>query len=224
MIKITILIKWSLTEADVYIRAYKAVKLMFNINTGNLDFSGYQLLIVLVIIELATSMKFIGLLLINLKFERFLVIFILNWENHSIKLKWKNHLQKNKIIRGKNLVNSYTNNIATYNFILARDTELNAGPGLHPKPKSSKCNACDKAVGTNRKRVKFDVCHNLTHVPCLNISKHQQKNYTVKTVPLMACNECLLPTLPFFKTRDLNTSFNTKTHDHPLAITLTSKS
>ena len=36
---------------------------MFNINTENLNF-----------------MKFIGLLLINLKFERFLVIFILNWK------------------------------------------------------------------------------------------------------------------------------------------------
>ena len=43
MIKITILIKWSLTEADLYIRVYKAMKLMFNINTGILNFSGYYL-------------------------------------------------------------------------------------------------------------------------------------------------------------------------------------
>ena len=35
----------------------------------------------------------------------------------------------------------------------------------------------------------------------------------------MTCNECLLSTLPFFKTRDLNASFNTKIHDHPLATT-----
>ena len=38
----------------------------------------------LVIIELTTSMKFIGLSLINLKFERLiLVIFILNWNFFS---------------------------------------------------------------------------------------------------------------------------------------------
>ena len=30
----------------------------------------------------------------------------------------------------------------------------------------------------------------------------------------MACNECLLSTLPFFKARDLNASFNTEIHDH----------
>ena len=90
---------------------------------------------------------------------------------------------------------------------------------MHIKPKALKCNVCDKAVGTNRKRVKCDVCHNLMHVSCLNISKHQQKNYTVKTIPLMTCNECLLSTLPFFKTSDLNASFNTEVHDHPPATT-----
>ena len=35
----------------------------------------------------------------------------------------------------------------------------------------------------------------------------------------MTCNECLLSTLPFFKTRDLNASFNTKIHDHPSTTT-----
>ena len=36
---------------------------------------------------------------------------------------------------------------------------------------------------------------------------------------MMTCNECLLSTLPFFKKRDLNASFNTKIHDHPSATT-----
>ena len=134
-------------------------------------------------------------------------------------LKWKNHLKKNKIKRGKSRVNYYANHIATNNLILAGDVELNPGPGLHIKPKVPKCNVCDKVVVTNRKRVKCDVCHNLTHVSCLNISKHEQKNYTVETVPLMTCNECLLSTLPFFKTRDLNASFNTEIRDYPATTT-----
>ena len=96
-------------------------------------------------------------------------------------LKWKNHLKKNKIKRGKSRVNYYANHIATYNLVLAGDIYLNPGPGLHPKLKASKCNVFDKAIGRNRKRVKCSVCHNLTHVSCLNISKHQQSNYTVKT-------------------------------------------
>ena len=117
-------------------------------------------------------------------------------------LKWKNHFKNNKIKRGKSRVDYYANQIATCNLILAGDIELNPGPGLHPKTKASKCNICDKAVGTNRKRVKCDVCHNLRHVSCLNISKHQQNN---------------------FKTRDLNVYFNTQIHDHPFATTPTSK-
>ena len=63
------------------------------------------------------------------------------------------------------------------------------------------------------------MCHNLTHVSCFNISKHQQKSYTVEIVPLIICNECLLSELPFFKTRVLNASFNTEIHDHPPATT-----
>ena len=36
----------------------------------------------------------------------------------------------------------------------------------------------------------------------------------------MTCNERLLSTLPYFKTRDLiNASFNTEIHDHPSATT-----
>ena len=127
-------------------------------------------------------------------------------------LKWKNHLKKNKIKRQKSgliLCKS-----CSYNLILAGDIELNLGPGLHTKPKAPKCNVCDKAIGTNWKQVKCDVCHNLKDVSCLNISKHQQKNYTAETLPLMTCNECLLSTLPFFRTRDLNASFNTEIHDH----------
>ena len=87
--------------------------------------------------------------------------------------KQKNHLKKNKIKRGKSRVNYYASYIATCNLILAEDIELNPGPGLHPKPKVPKCNICDKAVDTKRKRVKCDKCHNLTHVSRLNISKHQ---------------------------------------------------
>ena len=93
-------------------------------------------------------------------------------------LKLKNHLKKNKTKRGKSRVNYYVSHIATYNLILAGDIEINPGPGLHPKPKAPKCNVCDKAVGTNRKRVKCDVCLNLTHVSCLNISK-TNKNTTL---------------------------------------------
>ena len=132
-------------------------------------------------------------------------------------LRWKNQLRKSKIKLGNSRVNYYANHITTYDLILAGDIEHNPGPGLRTKPKASKCNVCDKAVGTDRKRVKCDVHHNLTHVSYLNISKHQQKNYTVENVPLLTCNECLLSTLPFFKTRDLYASFNTEIHDHPPA-------
>ena len=139
----------------------------------------------------------------------------------TIILKWKNHFKKNKIKRGTSTINYYANQV-TYNFdnfILAGDIELNQRPGLHPKRKVSKCNVCDKAVGTNRKRVKCNVCHNLTHFSYLIISKHQQRNCTVKTVPLMTRNECLQSTLPFFKMRDINASCNTETRDHPSATT-----
>ena len=54
--------------------------------------------------------------------------------------------------------------------------------------------------------------------------QNQQKYYTVKTVPLMTCNEFLLLTLPFFKTRDVNESFKTEIQDQPPATTLTTKS
>ena len=92
-------------------------------------------------------------------------------------LKWKNPHNKNKIKRAKSRVNYYANCIATYNLILAGDIELNPGPGLHAKPKTPKCNVCDKAVGTNRKRVKCDVCHNLTHVSCLIDDMHAMNVY-----------------------------------------------
>ena len=73
-------------------------------------------------------------------------------------LKLKNYLKKNKTKRGKSPV-YYAKHIATYNLILAGDMVLNPGPGLHPEPKASKCNVCDKAVGANRKLVKCDVRH-----------------------------------------------------------------
>ena len=60
-------------------------------------------------------------------------------------------------------------------FWLAEDIELNPGPSFHSKLKAPKCNVWDKAVGTNRERVTCNVCHNLMHVSCLNLSKHQQK-------------------------------------------------
>ena len=88
-------------------------------------------------------------------------------------LKWNNHLKKNKIKRGESRVNYYANHIATYNLILAGDIELNPGPVSHPTLKASKRNAYGKAFGTNRKQIKCDVCHNLMHVSCLNISKHR---------------------------------------------------
>ena len=46
------------------------------------------------------------------------------------------------------------------------------------------------------------------------------KKLHCKTLPLMTCNERVLSTLPYFKTRDLiNASFNTEIHDHPYAAT-----
>ena len=53
--------------------------------------------------------------------------------------------------------------------------EVNPGLGSRVKNDPAKYSICNKAVGTNRKRVKCEVCQHLTHVSCLNISKMQQK-------------------------------------------------
>ena len=112
-------------------------------------------------------------------------------------------------------INYYANHTATYNLVLAGDIELNPGPGSLSKPKSPKCNVCERAVGSNRKRVKCDVCQNFTHVSCLNYDKQQQKKFTVKSVPYITCNECLLSTLPFFKSRDINPPRYTEANYYP---------
>ena len=65
-----------------------------------------------------------------------------------------------------------------------------------------------KAVGKNIKHVKCEVCQ---HVSCLNISKIQQKNYTVKTIPLHTCSWCTLTELPFHNTRNLNETLDNET-------------
>ena len=77
------------------------------------------------------------------------------------------------------------NSVASYNLILSGDVELNPGHGSHIKNNVAKCNICNKAVGTNRKHVKCEVC------------QHLQKNCTVKTIPLHTCAACTLTELPF---------------------------
>ena len=81
--------------------------------------------------------------------------------------------------------------------ILSGAVELNPRPGTRVKNNAVKCCICDKAVGTNRKIVKCEVCQHLTHVSCLNISKIQQKHYTEKTIPLHTCTACTLTELTF---------------------------
>ena len=68
----------------------------------------------------------------------------------------------------------------SYNLILSGDVELNLGPRSSVKNNAAKCSICNKAVGTNRKRVKCEICQHLTNVSCLNISKTQQKKIHCK--------------------------------------------
>ena len=92
----------------------------------------------------------------------------------------------------------------SYNLILSGDVELNPGPRSNVKNNAAKCSICNKAVGTNRKRVKCEIWQHLTNVSCLNISKTQQKKYIVKTIPLDTCTACTLTELPFHNTRNLH--------------------
>ena len=83
------------------------------------------------------------------------------------------------------------------------------------KINAAKCSICNKAVGTNKNRVKCEICQHLTHVSCLDISKIQQKNYTVKTIPLETCTGCTLTELPFCITQNLNETLDNETHIIP---------
>ena len=88
------------------IRVYKAVNQVFNIiltlETWILVVISFS--IVLVIIELTNLMKCFALLLINLKLERFLVIFILNWNIFSTHCSYEiahtNHPSQNEFQSG----------------------------------------------------------------------------------------------------------------------------
>ena len=92
---------------------------------------------------------------------------------------------------------------------------MNPGPGSSVKNNSAKCSICNKAVGTNRRHVKCEVCQHLTHVSCLSISKIQQKNYTVKTIPLHTCTECTFTALSFHNIWKLNETLDNETQIIP---------
>lgn len=83
---------------------------------------------------------------------------------------------KEKKCRG----NYCANCVTSYNLILVDGIELSPEPGSRIKANLAKCNLCDKSVGTNRKRIKRKICHNLTHVKCLNTTKSQQKDCNSK--------------------------------------------
>ena len=95
----------------------------------------------------------------------------------------KHPCKKSAIKKSKCPITYYPNSVASYNLILSGDVELNPGPGSCVKNNAAKCSICNKAVGTNRKRVKCEVCQHLTHVSCLNISKIQQENTLQKLFP-----------------------------------------
>ena len=98
--------------------------------------------------------------------------------------------------------------------ILSDNVELNPGPCSRVKNNAAKCSICSKSVGTNRKHVKCEVCE-VTHVSCVNISKIQQKNYTIKTIPLHTCTACTLTELPLHNTRNLNETLDNETQIYP---------
>ena len=82
----------------------------------------------------------------------------------------KNWCKKSEIKRSKCPINYYANSVASYNLILSGDVELNPGPGSRVKNNAAKCSICNKAVGTNRKNVKCEVCQHLTHVTLIYLS------------------------------------------------------
>ena len=49
----------------------------------------------------------------------------------------------------------------------------------------------------------------------MNISKIQQINYTVKTIPLYSCSACTLTELPFYNKRNLNETIDNETQITP---------
>ena len=127
----------------------------------------------------------------------------------------KHHCKKCEIKRSKCCINFCANSVASYNLILSGDVELNLGPGSCVKNNAAKCSICNKAVGTNSKHVKCEVCQHLTHVSCLNISKMQKKKKTVKTLPLHTCTACTLTELPFHKTQNVNKTLDNETQIIP---------
>ena len=109
---------------------------------------------------------------------------------------------KNKIKRAKSRIVYYSYAAATYNVILSGDIETNLGPGLRSRNKIPKCTVCWKGVEANRKPFECEICFNLTHINCTNISKPQQKQYTAKSAYKWTCYDCTLSLLPFYKQRD----------------------
>ena len=126
----------------------------------------------------------------------------------------KHRCKKSETKRSKYPINYYANSVASYNLILSGDVELNPRPGSRAINNAAKCNICNKAVGTNRKRVKCEGYQHLRQVSCLNISKIQ-KNYTVKTIPLPTCTACTLTELPFHNTWNLNETLDNETQIIP---------
>lgn len=95
----------------------------------------------------------------------------------------------------------YHNSTASFNIVLSGDIEINPGPGIHNNPK---CSACQKGVGTNRKRFKCNSCLSLTHLSCTTTQKKQYKFYNSRSAYSWTCTHCTLSTLPFFYSRDIN--------------------
>ena len=52
---------------------------------------------------------------------------------------------------------------------------LNPGPGSNTRNNTTKCSMCKKGVGTNRQRLQYSQCRNLTRITCSNIPKTEQK-------------------------------------------------
>ena len=87
----------------------------------------------------------------------------------------KHPLKKAKLKEVNEPIKYYANSVAWYKLILSGDVKLNPVPGSRVKNKTAKCSIYNKAVGTNKKRIKCGVCEHLTYVSYLNISEIQQK-------------------------------------------------
>ena len=106
----------------------------------------------------------------------------------------KDRCKKSRIKRSKCPINYYAN--CCFIQLNSGDVELNPGPGSRIKNNTAKSSIPNKAVGTNRKHVKCEVCQRLTHVSYLNISKIQRETYTVKTIALHTCSAWTLTEVP----------------------------